>query len=125
MKKLKCSWKKFLALVAGFLGIGSLVSCYGMPIPVDLEDEYFGTVTGDIDGIEQPIPGILVENRYVNVITDENGQYRINSNPLLSLSFTDIDGEENGSFDSKYIRIEDPDNHEINVHLDPKSSGEK
>ena len=96
-----------------------------MPIPVDLDEEYFGTVTGDIDGIEQPIPGILVENRYVNVITDENGRYRINSNPLLSISFTDIDGEENGSFDSKYIRIEDPDNHEINVHLNPKSSGEK
>ena len=35
MKKLTWTWKKILALIFGALGIGMLVSCYGVPNPGD------------------------------------------------------------------------------------------
>lgn len=35
MKKLTWTWKKILVLICGALGIGMLVSCYGVPNPGD------------------------------------------------------------------------------------------
>ena len=115
IKKIKWTWKKVVALIAGFLGIGTLVSCYGMPM--DVEDiSINGTVTSSIDNT--PIKDIAVDLRidngwvsgptfYTKVYTNENGYYEINTYCELprgykinkgSISFYDEDGEANGGY---------------------------
>lgn len=42
MKKITWNWKKIVTIILGTLGIGTLTSCYGMPIgpdDYDYEDE--------------------------------------------------------------------------------------
>ena len=39
MKKLTWTWKKIILLIATALGIGTLVSCYGMVSPEDYFDD--------------------------------------------------------------------------------------
>ena len=40
MKKLTWTWKKVIALVGAALGIGTLVSCYGVVNPERYDDEF-------------------------------------------------------------------------------------
>lgn len=117
MKKLKWTWQKIVTLIGGFLGIGTLVSCYGVPMNVEV---YNGTVTGDIDGTEQPIKDIMVDTWYDCVYTDENGYFSVLSPANTELTFTDVDGELNGSFKSTSVTLPS-DTHEINVKLTPLS----
>ena len=108
--KIHWTWKKILGTILGILGIGTLTSCYGMP-----EDGFYTyscTVKGKINGTEQPIEGILV-----NVKDSEGYEYKdkTNSEGKISLSdifegkctitFTDVDGAENGSFAEKTSNI--------------------
>lgn len=111
IKKLKWTWKKIITLIAGFLGIGTLVSCYGMPM--DVEDiSISGTVTSSTDNT--PIKDIAVdlhiENGWVQngrTYTNENGYYEINTYYEYPrgyavnkgyIIFTDEDGESNGGY---------------------------
>lgn len=119
IKKITWTWKKLVAVVMGFLGIGTLVSCYGMPIDYN-NFEVSGTVYGDIDGdgINEPIPGIgvSIDNKpsayNYDSITGADGKFIQNSvfptfddvsNLEYTLYFTDIDDEENGSFEDKSV----------------------
>lgn len=93
MEKLHWTWKKIVSIVLGFLGIGTLTSCYGMPY-IDNPDEMYGcphnkyfitgTVAGDIDGDGEyePLQKIEIrvnpENDYHNRYThysDEKGKF--------------------------------------------------
>lgn len=107
MKKLTWTWKKIVALIAGFFGIGTLVSCYGV-VPFLEEVTVSGNVTGEIEGEIKPVPGIFVKGEMGNhTYTDENGDYTIQAYRPGSLWFIDVDDEKNGSFDEKYVYIID------------------
>lgn len=43
MKKLTLTWKKIVAIILGALGIGTLTSCYGMPITSGDDEIYEST----------------------------------------------------------------------------------
>ncbi|MCQ2591458.1 MAG: hypothetical protein MJ188_01630 [Treponema sp.] len=117
MKKLTWTWKKIVSLIAGFLGIGTLVSCYGMPFdPESYNPEYFikGTVVGDTDndGKTEPVQGIVVtaEHNSYRAYTDEKGKFVLYLNESYydaghshaNITFTDEDHLENGWFDPTY-----------------------
>lgn len=141
MEKIHWTFKKILSLILGALGIGTLTSCYGMPIyasyygmPPNLTGYNFeltGNVKGDLndDGIkEENIQNIKVtikqkDNtnnnsnsdyndllKYIEKHTLDDGSYYLFWNtetPDLEyeITFTDIDGEENGSFENKTIPV--------------------
>ncbi len=81
---------------------GGLVCYYGMPRNVS------GTVTGEIDGLVKGIPGIQVTAGEKVFVTNENGYYNFFpdlTQDEVTITFTDIDGEQNGSFQSDSISI--------------------
>lgn len=107
--------KKIVYSVLGTLGMGTLVSCYGMPV-----NGFYSCVQGTVmDSGRNAIPEIQVsvrKNGYERVVTtDEDGYYCIevlaenDSNYTCTLEFKDIDGAENGSFKTKteVIRFDD------------------
>lgn len=129
LKKITLIWKKNVRFILGFLGIGTLVSCYGMPItenPLGGKNYLLqGCVYGDIngDGESERIPNIQVSSNYGTTKTNENGEFKIlgytepenviykyNSETeeynynvkkiFIALEFNDIDGEKNGNFKS-------------------------
>lgn len=113
MKKIKLTWKKCVAIVAGFFGIGTLVSCYGV-IPYGQIDEHSGTVSGEIDGELKPIKGIKVSSYENDTFTDENGNYKISTHDYNDyLYFEDIDGEENGSFEGYSMEVTDETDYNV------------
>lgn len=117
-----CLKKTGLALL-NFFGITSLMSCLGINDYVcmyGVPGNFFtiqGTVTGDIDGDSEKegIPGICItiknKENDTKIIddtqTDENGNFSFTFNCISSsqldfeLTFTDVDKELNGSFESK------------------------
>lgn len=116
MKKITWTWKKILTLICGFLGIGTLVSCYGMPINYEPTDRISGCVVGDIDGDseEEPVPGIKVtatvhdyeddSEKVFSATTDKDGLFNIDLEELyypneVMLKTEDVDGPANGSFE--------------------------
>lgn len=128
--KIKWTWKKIVGIIAGLLGIGTLVSCYGMPVGYG---SVFvgGTVTSEED--DSPIVGIHVDvadgYRTGGIYTDENGFYEIlaeydyycEEDSGCTLRFTDEDGEENGGyFYSKELAVpkENDKTFENNVKLE-------
>jgi len=130
VKKVFCgitlTWKKIVAVIAGFLGIGTLTSCYGMPItdpyhtPDGSTNVIFEGVVTDKKG--NGIPGIKVTSNYATTKSKENGYFEVLAyypieDPVSTLTFIDIDGEENGSFESKSVNKKKPDdyNPEINI----------
>ena len=109
MKKLSLTWKKIISTILGFLGIGTLVSCYGTPY--GLGGAYiYGDVYGDVDGNpetpDEPVPDIEV---YVNdkyqCTTNLEGRFGffVNYEGSYKVSFVDADEAENGSFETKII----------------------
>lgn len=100
-------WKKLSYKILTALGIGMLTSCYGMPIAGE-----FTFIEGDVTGIdEKPVEGIKVtlevNKKKLYGFTDENGHYYIevllgseDDIPAI-ITFEDIDGEENGSYEIK------------------------
>lgn len=110
MKKITWTWKKILSLILGFLGIGTLTSCYGM-IPMDPNEipiDFAGIVIGDIedDDINDPvpIPGIKVSLFSYETNTDSDGYFSFSLPPSdkypidYEIIFEDVDDEKNGSF---------------------------
>lgn len=111
---MKWSWQKITALIAGFFGIGTLVSCYGMPRGDSVEIK--GTVTGLIDGELKPIPDISVYTQFDKAVTDEKGEYVICGYLKRdSLLFEDEDLDNNGCFKPMYIPLE---NEQVDVTLE-------
>ena len=128
MTKIKTTAKKVLFKILSYLGIpaffsflgcnlfnqpGSYVCEYGMPT------NYFnfdGVVLGDIDGdgIEEKIPDIqiTVKDSEISEKTNQDGQFsfRIIDNDytnqfVYEVTFSDVDGEENGSFEDKSVTV--------------------
>lgn len=129
LKKITWTWKKIVSLILGFLGIGTLVSCYGMPItenPLGGKNYLLqGRVYGDIDddGEMEEIPNIQVSSNYGTTKTNESGNFKIlgytepenfiyDKDPhaedddiiikreFIKLEINDTDGEQNGKFKS-------------------------
>lgn len=121
--KIHWTWKRITGTVLGVLGIGTLTSCYGV-----IEDEFdvYGTVTGSVDGTVQPIEGISVELQNLTYNTKEtkttrtNGYYEFTllEEGDYQLTFTDVDGEENGSFKQKKEIISLTETLSLPVQLD-------
>lgn len=125
--KIHWTWKKILGTVLGILGIGTLTSCYGMP-----EDGFydiFGTVQGKINGTLQAIPGIQVEVKdsegyKYNDKTDSKGKFSIRDvfEGNCTITFTDVDGEENGSFAGIEYKLPLTEDWKKTVELTPKNA---
>ena len=107
--KITWTWKRIVGTVLGILGIGTLTSCYGVP-----EDMYdiLGEVKGTVNGTEQAIPNIAVaaydnDAKMAEAKTDANGKFALAELEAgtYRLTFTDIDGEENGSFAQKEVTV--------------------
>ena len=113
MKKIKAGFKKIIAILCNFLGLGLITGCddfiksfaamYGCPPYVA------GHVTGDIDGDGnlEPVEGIKVtvnSDPEESVKTDEEGRYNLlHGKGTFTLTFEDVDGDENGSFKTKKV----------------------
>ena len=137
MAVLRKTWKKVTFTILTTLGLGTLTSCYGMPPTYATEDtpaHIEGTVTSQ-DGTA--IKGIKVtlkngETELGSGLTDEDGTYLVEyilEDSIESMDFTliyeDVDGEENGGFDSKSFSINYLDwgpDEEINIKLDSKEA---
>ena len=117
MKKIKAGFKKIIAILCNFLGLGLITGCdnfikgfaamYGCPPYVS------GQVTGDIDGDGnlEPVEGIKVtvnSDPEESVTTDEEGAYYVypGSAGTYTITFEDVDGEDNGSFETKTAEVE-------------------
>ena len=106
-------WKKVICAVCAVLGIGTLVSCYGMPM-----NGYYTCVHGKVtDSEDNPVQGIQVTVQSVfrnndNALTDEVGSYSVEvfalmgRSNIITLEFKDIDGAENGSFKTKSEKLD-------------------
>lgn len=97
--KITWTWKKIVGIIAGIFGIGTLTSCYGS-VPLGDEVQISGTVTGEVAGVVQPIPGIRVCSFDDFTDTDKDGKYTLFAREYAQFWFTDGDGEENGLFES-------------------------
>ncbi|MBQ9207047.1 MAG: radical SAM-associated putative lipoprotein [Treponema sp.] len=108
--KINWTWKRIVGTVLGILGIGTLTSCYG--VYEENEFDVYGTVKGNINGTEQAIKGIPVvlyrgSDAKDSKVTDSDGWYEFRdlTEGSYTLRFTDIDGEENGSFKQKDVAV--------------------
>lgn len=83
MEKLHWTWKKIVSIVLGFLGIGTLTSCYGMPYIDDPYVEYgsphnkyfiSGTVVEGKNGEKEykPLENIEITVKETAWVDDEN-----------------------------------------------------
>lgn len=127
MEKIKWTWKKIVSLIAGFLGIGTLVSCYGV-LPQGEELSISGTVTGEVDGVEKPIPGIEVHTYENETKTDKNGKYETTIFSYCDyVRFLDVDGEENGLFEEYYLFPEAEGSYDIHLeaYKEPENPSEE
>lgn len=108
---------QFLKIVSAFLascGITcSFVACYGMP-PRDWDDSGFPVpqtvkVVGDIDGdgTKEGVSGIAIDIKDKNLgrryFTDKYGYADIKFLSNRDILVSDVDGEENGSFESAIV----------------------
>ncbi|MBR1614946.1 MAG: radical SAM-associated putative lipoprotein [Treponema sp.] len=102
--KINWTWKKITGTILGVLGIGTLVSCYGMVEDDDLS--VYGTVTnsdgGKIKGIEVTLKKSS-GNKTETTTTSDSGTYEFAylSEGSYTLNFKDVDGSENGSYKEK------------------------
>ena len=110
--KIHWTWKRIIGVILGVLGIGTLTSCYGV-IEDEFEYSIYGQVKGKINGTEQAIEGIAVAlyntaggARNIT-LTDSDGWYdfRALEGGSYTITYTDIDGDKNGSFKQKELEI--------------------
>ena len=133
-------WQKLLAALLSAMGLSSCLveqpDMYGMgPNYAEIS----GTVTSDEDadgdGENDPIPGIEAKvldaegNELSCDVTREDGRFFLDTNKMgseVTLTFTDIDGEENGLFKSKSEKITlDTIITKRNVTLEPENGDEE
>lgn len=103
MKKLHS--KLILIILSVFVAV-LFFGCKPILNPEGGINEY---ISGIVKSEGNPIPGIKVTSNYGSTITDENGFFGIlsyyfkNENHLIN--FSDIDGEENGKFETQDVII--------------------
>lgn len=119
---MKNLFHRFCRWALPFLGVSTVISCdnvfqspdmygtqvaeYGVPV---MEYMVKGKVTDAESG--QPVKGIEVtsEESYVQVYTTENGEFTCEGmtfpDGAVSLTFKDVDGEENGLYEQKQIEV--------------------
>ena len=123
MKKLTVTWQKIVTIILGFLGIGTLTSCYGMPEPsshfvyTTVNGEVWGDVDSNPETPDEPVKGISVcLNDKEKTTTDDNGYFEFSFEyetyghvvqEVYELSLVDKDGTENGNF-KKLVQNIDP-----------------
>jgi len=109
MKNLKIrNWLAGLSLTTAFF---VFQACYGPPqdfgLDVLIEGKVVSADTGD------PLAGIQVasDSNYQTALTDENGEFSfyIAKDSVYAITFSDIDGEENGRYASKDTILENSD----------------
>jgi len=133
MKKIELKTRKLIRAIFGGISLTAVAfvfqACYGMEPDCIYDTHLSGKVMSKTTNL--PIKGIKVSvagSRSYGM-TDEKGNFdfytciydgNANSIPVL---FTDIDGEENGSFRNKEIIIDinGQDEVKINVELDEKN----
>lgn len=133
------SFRKIITAILGFFGIMTFTSCYGMPANYT---SLYGRATGDNDGDTStpavPVRGIQVtvkdsaDQTIGSMTTNTDGYYdlEIDEPPKslrgnLTFTFEDIDGEENGVWETKTETIEftksDGDSLKVDAKLMPKT----
>ena len=118
MKKLTWTWKKIVTLICGALGIGTLVSCYGVVGPIEPYEVNSFSLDGKIvDEENKPVQGIQVSVKNkagdsnsigadISSLSNNEGYFSLDwydnnyDNRSFTIDIEDIDGEENGSFDN-------------------------
>ena len=126
MKKITWTWKKIVTLICGALGIGTLVSCYGVVNPTQEVYSLSGSIVNEegktIPGIR--VSAILLKTRgesddldYPDDF-DYNGSTRSDDDGTYYLSWEaygeytayiyaeDVDGDENGSFKNQLFDVD-------------------
>lgn len=139
----KGTFRKITTSILGFFGIMTFTSCYGMPANYT---SLHGWVTGDDDG-DTSTPAVPVEGIKVSVkdstgreiataMTDAGGYYDMEIDELsaelrgdtLTFIFEDIDGEENGSYETqtetKKFTEDGGDTLNVDAELKPKPKTE-
>jgi hypothetical protein len=140
MKKIHSFFIKIIAAVCNFFGIGLITGCDGVVLFSGAPAMYgspplvSGYVTGDIDGDGklEPVKGIKITSTTdasVEEFTSENGSYSFRPlrNEKYIITFEDVDGEDNGSFNTVQKEVQPIfyDNGwggqvEVNVELEKK-----
>ena len=128
MKKLTWTWKKIVTLICGALGIGTLVSCYGV---VNINEDIYSLSGTIVDEEGKTIPGIrvsailLTRGEYDEPDDldypddfDYNGSTKSDDDGTYYLSWEaygeytahiyaeDVDGDENGSFKNQLFDVD-------------------
>ena len=134
MRKIELKTRKLLRAIFGTISLTAVAfvfqACYGMERDYCFDTRLSGTVLSKTTNL--PIKGIKIKiTGSVNYgITDETGNfdfyasichYEISPNNL-PITFMDIDGEENGSFENREMTIDvrGQDEVKINVTLEEK-----
>ncbi len=143
-KSISKLWQKLLTLILSALGLSSctpgdnyrgFVAMYGMPANWA---EVGGCVTStrdeNEDGNKDPIEGIRVralDSDGMEIVferTGENGAYFLQTSSLgseITVVFEDVDGEENGSFKEKRVKVKLENTiTELNVELEDADAEE-
>lgn len=110
-KKVHRSWRQITVLILCSLGFTTLGSCY-VTVENDRKYDIYGDVKGNVDGTEQTIEGIAVALYKTGgskkiTLTDSNGWYEFRDlqKGTYTITYTDIDGDKNGSFNQKEVDI--------------------
>ena len=114
---IRWNFKKALTSLMTVMGIGTLTSCYGMPIYCG-NAALYGYVASSEDYQKDCIEGIKVTVFYEDkeigtALTDKDGYYSIELDgnyynfydENFRVKFSDVDGDKNGSFKEKTIEI--------------------
>ena len=129
MKKITWTWKKIVTLICGALGIGTLVSCYGV---VNISEDIY-SLSGTIVNEEgKTIPGIRVSAILLktrgeydepddldypddfdyngSTTSDDDGTYYLSweayGEYTAHIYAEDVDGDENGSFKNQLFEVD-------------------
>ena len=134
---LRLTWRKLLAVLIGSVSALS-VSCWAYPDygvaeygPGPMPD--YETISGTVTAGEKPVSGFwvsLLNDRYPNpqyyTFTDINGmfelyiyEYNANENGSYTVFFQDVDGPQNGEFNSKTVQWKSGDG-PLNITLESK-----
>ena len=123
MKEIKKGILKVIATVLGFFGISStFVACYGVPYS-EIGGRCFCDKEGGREGVYDDGEGIQNLKVTLNdggdfTTTDENGCFYFDvpyKTESATVTITDVDGNENGSFVEKTITIDSSKHPDISM----------
>lgn len=117
MLGIKWTFRRIVATIATFMGIGTLVSCYGVPTDDIYEADMYGMPANYDYKVDGQIEAIKTGK------TNDNGYFEyknIKTAGNYTLVFEDVDGEENGSFESKEKILTLPSTSDDNMNMQIK-----